>query len=102
LANFTFCRSGTASCNTYGRGSTAACALAMFFPSFLFLFIALPCLPPLADALSSRGAFDDWAIARLSHRAISQSPNGSITESPDDFNPHGPGRAADTLHRRIN
>jgi hypothetical protein len=46
FAYFAFCRSGTASTNRYGRGSTSARAFTRFLESFLAIF---PRLPPLGS-----------------------------------------------------
>src|SRR5712672_2981114 len=46
FAYFAFCRSGSASTNRYGRGSTSARAFTRFLESFLAIF---PRLPPLGS-----------------------------------------------------
>src|SRR5260370_37272144 len=63
FAYFAFCRSGTASTNRYGRGSTRARALTRFLESFLAIF---PRLPPLGS-FSLRAWFSTGLNWELRH-----------------------------------
>src|SRR5450755_222385 len=88
----------------------------MFFPSFLFLFIALPCLPPLIDVPSAVVRLTLTQCCRGRPRPRTLNLTGTASENharwtdelvppyanlSNHFNPHRPCRAADALDRGL-